>query len=675
MILKKMVLENFRQYYGKHEIEFTDDNRNTTLILGVNNAGTTSLYRALIYGLYGDRYLNQDDQSREVHLVNMRALKERQLVKAIVTIEIEVDKGTYIITRELKGVSTQGQISEREGSLKLDFISKEGEFFADYKVDSDEIQELINEILDKNIKEFFLFDGEKIETLARADKNSRKEVKEGIIKLMKIDKLEFIRDIIKEISREENKRLSHRSSNNDIHELEKEITEMNDNIDKISEILEEKRNNIDKLDIEIKNNEDKLKENEELRNLFEEKNILEKDLVNKESNLKVLQESLLSYHFQNGSSLVMSDHYMKLERILERELLTQDDLIPIQVIEKTLESGKCLCCNQDIDDDNSLEFLQKIKLNYKPSKITRFMENMDRELKSALMKKESEIEKLGKLLKNISVVEKDIIGIQNNLEKINEKIKETNAETNSQSLKNLEEIYQKNLLDKRMDEEKVIELEERKESILKEKREKELRCEKLLSEEKGIKYEISRLTFLNGFKEKIEEIYDKYIDLTRERLGEETTETFKELIDYTDLSLVREVCINKNYEIDIKYGNKEVTQDISQGQQMIVALSFITSLAKLASEDKEIVEFPLFMDTPFGRLSKENRKNLIEKLPDLTKQWIPLLTDTDFTEFEEKIFRESGRVGKVYKINKLTETESELEDITSKWEEENGLFI
>ena len=57
------------------------------------------------------------------------------------------------------------------------------------------------------------------------------------------------------------------------------------------------------------------------------------------------------------------------------------------------------------------------------------------------------------------------------------------------------------------------------------------------------------------------------------------------------------------------------------------------------------------MDTPFARLSRENRKNLIQSVPKLTNQWVLLLTDTEFTNSEKKVFIEHNSVGKIYWLN------------------------
>ena len=49
---------------------------------------------------------------------------------------------------------------------------------------------------------------------------------------------------------------------------------------------------------------------------------------------------------------------------------------------------------------------------------------------------------------------------------------------------------------------------------------------------------------------------------------------------------------------------------------------------------------PLFMDTPFGRLSSKHELNLLNFLPEVCSQWILLVTDREFGDRERAMFLE-----------------------------------
>lgn len=664
MQLNKIEMENFRQYSGKHKIEFSNGEKNITLVLGENNAGKTGIYRALLFGLYGDRILAQDSSSRNIHLVNLKALSDNDLVKARVKIFVSHNKGEYIISRSLKAINNNGKyLEDQNDELVLDFIDLSGEYHKDYIGDREDIQAAINKMLDENIKEFFLFDGEKIETLARAGVESRKEVKNGIIKLMEIDKLEKASQIIMNLKNKEQKRLTQKSSNSILKDVEKNIDSHKREIENSLEQKREYEANLQATKKEIEKIELELSKSEDIRGLFNDK---EKHLISLKSikeKIDTSKKMLEEYHFRQGSSIILGDYFIKLNNYLKDELLKQDDVISIHVIEETLKRGICLCCNQEVENnEESLAFLEKMKKNYRPSKVTGLMDIIYRESDKNIQNKDEKIEKIGSILKEIQEFESEKEFIESEISKIDEKI--SGESKNEENLKNKENRHRELFSHKDRDERNIYGLEKKIEEAREKLNKLELEYNKLLKEDESLNYEIKRLEMLNKLHDKLSSMYNKYIDITREKLGKETTRSFKELIDSEKMSLVDQIIISDKYEMDIKDSQgRNVTQDISQGQQMVVALSFITSLARIASKNKGKVEYPLFMDTPFSRLSKQNRKNLIENLPKLTRQWIPLLTDTEYSDFEKDIFQKTNRIGKIYKIVKINKEESKIVEI------------
>jgi len=66
MKLHKIELDNFRQFKGENTIKFADSSeKNVTVIYGENGRGKTGLFRSLIFCLYGDRTLPQDEGGKE----------------------------------------------------------------------------------------------------------------------------------------------------------------------------------------------------------------------------------------------------------------------------------------------------------------------------------------------------------------------------------------------------------------------------------------------------------------------------------------------------------------------------------------------------------------------------------------------------------------------------------
>ena len=54
MLINSITLENFRQYKGKNQIDFsTSPEKNVTIIIGDNTCGKTTLVQSFIWCLYG----------------------------------------------------------------------------------------------------------------------------------------------------------------------------------------------------------------------------------------------------------------------------------------------------------------------------------------------------------------------------------------------------------------------------------------------------------------------------------------------------------------------------------------------------------------------------------------------------------------------------------------------
>lgn len=69
MKFKSIKIENFRQYKGPIEIDFSlDHDKNFTIIRGTNGAGKTNLLNAITWCLYG-RELHRSDKMMIISVI------------------------------------------------------------------------------------------------------------------------------------------------------------------------------------------------------------------------------------------------------------------------------------------------------------------------------------------------------------------------------------------------------------------------------------------------------------------------------------------------------------------------------------------------------------------------------------------------------------------------------
>ncbi|MBB6625086.1 hypothetical protein H7E67_16825 [Clostridium gasigenes] len=349
----------------------------------------------------------------------------------------------------------------------------------------------------------------------------------------------------------------------------------------------------------------------------------------------------------------MKESYLSTKSYLNQIVVDQKDLISIEVIEKSLVEMQCSCCKTDLNKmKEAFDNIIKMKENYKRSEVTPLVTEINGSIHEFMNKKDDISKSIKDKLKEIRSIKDEIEVINKEIDNYKENIQEC-----SNSEVNLKEI-EKTLEDKkRLAEELKIEIQRltfATEAKNKELEKLERENNDLMEKDGALRYEYKKLDYISKLKGSFEKIFKEYSDEMREELMKETTAIFRKLIDNKDRNLIESIKINEKYELEIYnwYGIK-ITQDLSQGQKQVMALAFITALAKVASGGYENVDFPLFMDTPFGRISGNNRDNLIENIPNLTSQWILLLTDTEFTISEEIKIKSTNKLGKWYKLDQI----------------------
>lgn len=165
----------------------------------------------------------------------------------------------------------------------------------------------------------------------------------------------------------------------------------------------------------------------------------------------------------------------------------------------------------------------------------------------------------------------------------------------------------------------------------------------------------------------LEEILNNYTEYAKKQLSKAATQIFIKLIDTEGKKTLRDVIVNDNYSLQINNDFGEpFLANISSGQRQILSVSFISALALMASKSNSstnVIQMPLFMDTPFGRLSFEHRKNLIQNIPDYTSQWILLATDTEFGEMEAKVLYNTGKWARIYRLDSSEDGSTQIKEL------------
>ena len=162
MIIKNIMLKNFRQYIDT-TIEFaTDADKNITVVMGDNGTGKTTLAQAFQWALYGEtRFQIQEVINRIVR----EQMTMGQSKTVSVSIEIFYNEKNYTIKRSVTyKKNAQMKLEGTNHKFTISTIDENGEL---HYFDEGKKNYMIKQFLPKDLSRFFFFDGERIEEMSK----------------------------------------------------------------------------------------------------------------------------------------------------------------------------------------------------------------------------------------------------------------------------------------------------------------------------------------------------------------------------------------------------------------------------------------------------------------------------------------------------------------------------
>ena len=662
MILHKMIIENFRQFRGKQQIDFfipTLPDQNVTVVFGENGRGKTGLYRAIMFCLFGERRLSQDgDVSREeLQLVNVSALEANKKTPVRTSVELEFSHmgQTYRLRRAILGMLDGKRVIEEDDEKRLSVVTIDGNTEI---IKVTEIDTLIDSILDRRVKDYFLFDGEKIERLTRASIEQRREISAGIRNLLNVDALEIAIRALGRVAKTLENELAN-TSNEELSRLLKRIGDNEDRqmhlrkqLDELADEVQLARQEIDKTDKE-------LKKYEEIRDLLERRKKLEQELKEYEQQAEDVLKEMHNLVCKTAS-LIMSSTVISVFEHIERQ--KQKGEIPSEIrrdlIERILTDNKCICGRSVLEDAKAHDHILSWQKRTSDVATQDAALNLWRHLSEVRNHFSDDADLVEKRLQQYGNISSAIANINRGLENVRIQI----GTSERQDATKLDE-HRKKLQDSIV----TLEADARNaQTQLDQLKQENERLRALLKEEKlkvGRNDELSRRSLLaRDTKDALNDVHNQFTREIKDLIGKSATQHFHALLDKEGRENLRTIIVNDDYSLQVldRY-KKPFLANISAGQRQIMSISFILALACAASQGGKI-EIPLFMDTPFGRLSFDHRQNLINQIPLFASQWILLATDTEFRRQEARLLKSSGKWGKFFILHATDDGNTTIEE-------------
>lgn len=664
MLLESIKLHNFRQYKDAF-LDFAQDihEKNVTIIIGENGSGKTTFLQSFFWCLYG--VTNFKDS---VVLNKTVASEMTPSFPENTSVEINLQHGDvhYKITRTQRFKKDLGNNVKVDGSSFCEIEKKDKTGNKSF-VDASKRESTINLILRKELSRYFFFDGERIETMGKEISGYKKseefaEAVEGLLGLKGMQKaLEHLNGGPKNSVIGKYNQQYDSASDSEVRNLTNIINECDEDIEKKQKRIEEIDIEDGKAKDEMSAKREELKGYESSKALQERKESLERD-IKQYSISKAEAQKDICREFNNQATSFLSLGLIKpaFDMLVKLNLSGSDiPNITDKTIQYLLDHRTCLCGTDLSKNLSAVEELKKWFEVLPPKSIGSMVNDFKMMARNRLNSindfislRDDKNLQISKLNDRIADAE-DII-----VNEINPKLNGNDVEEIVQNISATITECER-IISKHKDERDSLNQEIGAARIKREDANKK-RKDRALASDSNRKIEVYK-AYAQYLYDALYEKYSTSEAEVRSRLETNMNDIFS-TINNGDFS----VKINQKYQIDVIANNVNDKVELSEGQGISVIFSFITSMIKMSREnrlssvDHDLSSdiYPLVMDAPLSKFDKKHIKSVCETIPHLTEQVIIFIKDTDGDLAYEYM---SEKIGKAYRIRKISETETVLE--------------
>ena len=661
MKIKKLVINNFRQYLGEHSFSFAHENRkNVTIIHGSNGAGKTALLNALRWGFYGKHSLPNDEPLYTSCI--RKNIKPEDKITVSVEIEFEHELNDFSLVRKQQFRKVNDDYAEELSlpELTLDYIDTQG-----ISKSSGAPQNHIRQIIPEGMHPYFFFDGEDINRLGDTNNSSYKaKIKDAIKNLMELTIVDngilhlqevaaHFRKEAANAGTEETKELEDK-----IASLEKDLASTKnekDNLIKENLSLEDEKERISKKQLTI----------EPLKNLEEKRKLLEQQQQRLENSLIEREAECLKKVREYAALPFISDAVDNV--IADLEDKRAKGVLPAGIKEKfmndLLNARMCICQRDLIPGSAAYKAVEHIlnntagldEIESAITKLSGYLNTYDRDCDDLKNSIGDYIKNKTDVLKELKIIKDQLEEIHSEIKEIGDKHTEDPYKLEDRRVKILDEIMSNQHAIGRCDksiENLVQAISDNEEALLKAKNNQ-------------AKFDLAtkRHAAAKDARKLLSELNEVLIARVKENVSEEINSI---LLNVTGGYIKAEVTNDFQLKTLREIEGSDVSIAKSTGQNQVTSLAFIGSLVKIAKQHYDDVspsnflrggEFPMVMDSPFGTLDPTYGPKIAGLIPSLTPQVIVMASGTQWSPQIERALR--PRVGKEYVLVRYETNPSE----------------
>ena len=635
MKIKKILMNNFRQFADEVELEFsTDSSANVTVIHGENGAGKTSLLNAFKWAFYGDT----DFDTGEKNLLNERAIANSSLGSVItmkVSVWFEHDDKQYKAEREQRYTKRDSAMADKNGKELFLLSWSEG---GQPRVEKDSSAlSRFGSLLPNKLHSYFFFNGERIDKLA--NRSSEGEIREAIKTLMGLEIVERGVEHLEKLAIKKLKQEKANLSSADVQHIMRLENDVEDEIDRLQEQIKLAQKNQKGIEAEQQFVSNNLRKSEASGRLQKERdrlvNALNNDSAAYEEVVNKRRQLITQFGFLAFTQKLEEDAALKLENCRVKGMLPFK--VREQFIDDLLLQKQCICgvalIKPSAEYTNVDRYREKAGssdveeaynatsagLRQMSGRRTELFERLS-EFASKLNNLENEMEKNKKRQDEISLELKgskdvDISAMEEKFRKLGEQRDEcirAGAEANS----------------------KLVDQKQIQKDYAKQRKDLESKSKQSGRVEQQLDLAMDCLNVLKELEISLQ-------NTVRVDLSKRVNETFQSVLRkgyWAEISSDYTLEIYKSID-----GQKRLVSEKSTGENQITSLSFIASIVALAKEksgnDSMFWKgglYPIVMDSPFGALDDEYRAKVAEFIPKLAEQVIIMASSSQWQGSVEK---------------------------------------
>lgn len=660
MLIKSLKMQNFRQFKGTTAVDFScDPNQNVTIILGDNTFGKTTLLQAFNWCFYETvMFDNNPDFLLNLEMANGMMNGDSETVSVeICVIHNSIE---YVVSRSQQYLCANNKVTgAKKCQAKVSYKQPDGQTES---VRALEVQNVIENILPKDLSTYFFFDTERVRSIS-----TRKDVSDAVKGLLG---LSIMDNAIKHIGTKGNKKTVlgklYGAMDTDGDKRARDALDMIQSSEAkreaIKEQLETCVSQIKQYEARKGQLDDILRDNQTTAVLQKKKEDLERRLSAENSSLESTT-ALFFKEFSKGSLklfaqplLGRANDFLAATKIDDKGIR---DLTAPTILE-LIKRGKCICGAEICDGNDAYRHLME-ELNFVPPES---IGNTVRHYR----------EKLLSFSKNADHIYDSLTSRYQEIYRSKARIQEWEDELAdiSVQIKGKEHMkrYEIELVDVKK---RLRELNDKKERLIRDdatlksdiERYKKV-YDSLIAVSGKNKETMLLIQYAEEILDWLSSTYKEKEAFIRDELETKVNHIFEQMYHGH-----RRVSIDQRYQVTLltTIEDKEVAAGESEGSNRVKSFAFIAGLVALAKEkliatageegfNLSSEPYPLVMDAPFSNADEIHTANISKVLPEIAEQVIMFVMQKDW-RYAEPVM--ASRVGKQYSLKKHSETYTVLE--------------